>query len=210
MPGICAGRCWRFRRAGFDPVPWPVRTSPAWRFDWTELMPRTAAWETSYLALHEWIGFGVLLGAVVILEVVGEVGALGGEWDGVFAQGAGVQSGRGVVCGDGGGGNGGGGAGTLGLSAGGRRGGGAGCDEAGTGGADGEFDVAVYGVVSADVGGGGRCAGGRAGLGRASAGMGRGGVGCCRSGLGGVGAAIGRVAEGGVGGGSVRAVRELA
>ncbi len=46
-----------FRRFGLDPVPAPVREprSPPW--SWYLLEIRASAWQASYFALHEWVGW---------------------------------------------------------------------------------------------------------------------------------------------------------
>ena len=45
-----------FRRAGLDPVPFPVRPPFTGPFSWRDLVPRPSSWYYSSIALHEWIG----------------------------------------------------------------------------------------------------------------------------------------------------------
>jgi uncharacterized SAM-binding protein YcdF (DUF218 family) len=45
-----------FRHFGLDPVPAPVRPGNDFRWSWDMLIPRAAAWQASYYALHEWVG----------------------------------------------------------------------------------------------------------------------------------------------------------
>jgi uncharacterized SAM-binding protein YcdF (DUF218 family) len=46
-----------FRHFGIATTPFPVRIdpAPAWRMD--QLVPTPAAWQQSYYAFHEWIGY---------------------------------------------------------------------------------------------------------------------------------------------------------
>ncbi len=46
-----------FRRFGIRTTPFPVRTDPSPRWALNELVPTPAAWQQSYYAFHEWIGY---------------------------------------------------------------------------------------------------------------------------------------------------------
>ncbi len=45
-----------FRAAGLHAVAYPVWREAPPRLQWIEFLPRVAAWEQSYYAIHEWIG----------------------------------------------------------------------------------------------------------------------------------------------------------
>jgi len=46
-----------FRHFGLDPVPAPVRERRAPQWSWYLLEVRASAWQASYFALHEWVGW---------------------------------------------------------------------------------------------------------------------------------------------------------
>jgi uncharacterized SAM-binding protein YcdF (DUF218 family) len=46
-----------FRHFGLDPVPAPVRLSGSPEWSWYLSEVRASAWQATYFALHEWVGW---------------------------------------------------------------------------------------------------------------------------------------------------------